>query len=71
MRVRARVKATSFKETLDTKDKVLIMGHENGDFDSFGASVGVYIMTRQLGKDAHIVVNSLTKAVEEMKERFE
>ena len=71
VRVRARVKATSFKETLDTKDKVLIMGHENGDFDSFGASVGVYIMTRQLGKDAHIVVNSLTKAVEEMKERFE
>ena len=70
VRVRARVKATSFKETLDTKDRVLIMGHKNGDFDSFGASVGVYTMAKQLGKDAHIVVNSLTNAVDEMKQKF-
>ena len=70
VRVRARVKATSFREVLDTKDKVLIMGHKNGDFDSFGASVGVYIMAKQIGKEAHIVVNSLTKAVDDMKQKY-
>ena len=69
-RVRARVKATTFRETLDTKDKVLIMGHKNGDFDSFGASIGMYIMTKPLNKDVHIVVNSLTNAVEEMRQKY-
>lgn len=70
VRVRARVKATSFRETLDTKDKVLVMGHKNGDFDSFGACIGVYIMAKHLGKGVHIVVNSLTNAVEEMRKKF-
>ena len=70
VRVRARVKATSFKEMLDTKDKVLIMGHKNGDFDSFGASIGAYIMAKQHGKAAYIVINSLTHAVEEMQQKF-
>ena len=69
-RVRARVKASSFREVLNTKDKVLIMGHKNGDFDSFGASIGTYIMAKYLVKDVHIVVNSLTKAVEEMKNKY-
>lgn len=71
VKVRARVKATSFKETLDTKDKILIMGHENGDFDSFGACIGVYVMAKQLGKDVHIVVNTLTNAVIEMKRQYD
>lgn len=70
VRVRARVKSASFRETLDTKDKVLIVGHKKGDFDSFGASIGVYIMAKHLGKDTHIVINSLTKATEEMKTKF-
>ena len=70
VRVRARVKATSFKETLDTKDKVIVMGHKNGDFDSFGACIGVYLMARHLGKEVRIVVNSLTKAVDDMKKKF-
>ncbi|MCQ2609820.1 MAG: DHH family phosphoesterase, partial [Lachnospiraceae bacterium] len=70
VRVRSRVKATSFKETLDMKDKVLIMGHKNGDFDSFGASIRTYVMEKYLGKDVHIVVNSLTNVCEEMKKKF-
>ena len=69
-RVRARVKATSFRETLDTKDKVIVMGHKNGDFDSFGACIAVYIMAKHLGKDVHIVINSLTNAVEEMRQKY-
>ena len=71
VKVRARVKAMTFRETLDTKDKVLVVGHKNGDFDSFGASIGVYIMAKQLSKECHIVINSLTKAVGEVKNRME
>lgn len=71
VRVRARVKAASFRETLDTKDKILIMGHKNGDLDSFGASIGVYAMTKHLGKEAHIVVNSLTNDAKDFKTYFD
>ncbi len=69
-RVRARVKAISFREILDTKDRVLIMGHKNCDLDSFGSSVGVYIMAKYMGKKVSIVQNTLTKVVEDLKERF-
>ena len=69
-RVKARVKATSFREMLDTKDKVLILGHYNQDMDSFGASIGVYCMANFLGKEVHIVQNTLTNAVKDMKNRF-
>ena len=69
-RVRSRVKANSLKEILNTKDKVLIMGHKNGDFDSFGASIGMYLMAKSQGKDCHIVINSLTSAVEETMNKY-
>lgn len=69
-RVKARVKSTSFREMLDTKDKVIILGHFNQDMDSFGASIGVYCMANFLGKEVHIVQNSLTNAVKDMKQRF-
>ncbi|MDO5563686.1 MAG: DHH family phosphoesterase [Eubacteriales bacterium] len=69
-RVRSRVKAKAFREVLDTKDKILIMGHKNVDFDSFGASVGVYMMAKFIGKDVHIVQNSIAKGVNVLKEKF-
>ena len=69
-RVRARVKATSFKEILDTKDKVFVMGHKNADPDSFGACVGVAAMANYIGKEVYIVMNSATRATEEIRKRF-
>ena len=46
------------------------MGHKNGDFDSFGACVGIYLLAKQRNKDVHIVINSLTNAVEEMRQKY-
>ena len=43
-RVKARVKAQAFQELIESKDKVLIMGHINSDMDCLGSSVGVYRM---------------------------
>lgn len=62
-RVKARVKAQAFKELLNNKDTVLIMGHKRPDADSFGAAVGVYRLVKTLGKNAHIVINEITSAI--------
>lgn len=62
-RVKARVKAQAFKELLNNKDTVIIMGHKRPDADAFGAAVGVYRLVKTLGKNAHIVVNEVTSAI--------
>lgn len=62
-RVKARVKAQAFKELLNNKDTVIIMGHKRPDADSFGAAVGVYRLVKTLGKNAHIVINEVTSAI--------
>ena len=69
-RVKARVKAQAFQELLESKDRVLIMGHANGDVDCLGASVGVYRMVTSLGKRAYIVENQVTAPILPLKNRF-
>lgn len=69
-RVKARVKAQALQELLESKDKVLIMGHANGDMDCLGASVGVYRIVTNLGKRAYIVQNRVTPPILPLKERF-
>ncbi|EGL36940.1 DHH family phosphoesterase [Oribacterium sp. oral taxon 108] len=69
-RVKARVKAQAFEELIDSKDKVLIMGHKNADMDCLGASVGVYRMITALDKRAYIVQNKVTSTILPLKERF-
>lgn len=59
-RVKARVKAHALREILETKDKVLIMGHSLADADSFGASVGIYRLCKSLNKETHIILDKLT-----------
>ena len=69
-RVKARVKAHALKEYVETKEKVVIMGHSYGDIDSLGSAIGVYRIAKTLGKKAQIVVNEVTGSVRPMLERF-
>lgn len=69
-RVKARVKAQAFRELLETKDKVVVMGHRMTDADSFGAAVGIYRAAKTLNKKAHIVVNDVSTSVRPMLEVF-
>lgn len=69
-RVKARVKAHALREILENKDKVIIMGHQIGDVDSFGASVGIYRATKAINKKAHIVINEVTTSVRPMMDRL-
>ena len=69
-RVKARVKAHALRELMETKDRLLVMGHKRGDIDSLGASVGIYRIATALDKKAHIVANDMTGSVRPMMERF-
>ncbi|WP_143321976.1 DHH family phosphoesterase [Clostridium sp. HBUAS56010] len=69
-RVKARVKAHALRELMETKDRLLIMGHRLTDVDSFGAAVGIYRIATAMNKKANIVINEVTTSVRPMQERF-
>ncbi|MCH5248837.1 MAG: DHH family phosphoesterase [Lachnospiraceae bacterium] len=69
-RVKARVKAHALREIISVKDKIYVMGHNLGDTDSFGASVGIYCIAKALGKQAHIVLNDVTASMQPMVDMF-
>lgn len=69
-RVKARVKAHALRELLETKDRLLIMGHKIGDIDSFGAAIGMYRIATALNKRASIVINEVTSSVRPTMDRF-
>ena len=69
-RVKARVKAHALRELLETKDRLLIMGHKIGDTDSFGSAIGMYRIAAALNKKANIVINEVTSSVRPMMDRF-
>ena len=70
-RVKARVKAQSFREIIEENEKVIIMGHSMPDADSFGAAVGVYRIVKYLGKKAYIVLNTVTDSIGTVVDRFQ
>ena len=69
-RVKARVKAHALREIIASKDRVLVMGHRNGDVDSFGAAVGIYRIARTLDRKANIILNDVTTSIQPLAELF-
>lgn len=69
-RVKARVKAHALRETLESRENVIIMGHCISDVDSFGAAIGIYCAAKVLGKKAQIVLNEVTSSLRPLKECF-
>lgn len=69
-RVKARVKAHALRELLETKEKVVIMGHKICDIDSLGAAIGIYRAVKAINKNAWIVINEITTSIRPMLERF-
>ena len=57
--VRARTVGTQLIRLMENADNVLIMGHQNGDYDSFGATVGMarFALQHFSADRVHIVVN--------------
>lgn len=69
-RVKARVKAQSLREIIESKDQLIIMGHKMSDADSFGAAVGFYSIAHYYGKKAHIVLDEVNSSVKSLVDRF-
>lgn len=69
-RVKARVKAQALKELLSASDKMLVMGHRNGDADSLGSAIGIWKIARCYGKNVHIVLNGTNRSLYPMYKQF-
>ena len=71
-KVKARIVAHTLEDLIKDSDKVMIMGHKNGDIDSLGSSLGLYRLSKAIGKDAYVVSDvfgaSLGKFVDTLKE---
>ena len=55
--IRARVIAQTLAGIIKKSDNVLIMGHKQSDFDSFGASIAMYAMCKAYGKKTYIIID--------------
>ncbi len=69
-RVKARVKALALHDIIVSKERVIVMGHQISDMDSFGAAIGVYCAARTLGKKVQIVLNTVSSTLRPFRERF-
>ena len=69
-RVKVRVKAHALRQRLEANDNVLIMGHNLPDIDSFGSALGIYIIAKKFGKEAHIVFGEISSSVRPFMNRF-
>ena len=69
-RVKARVKAQAFRELIENRDQLFIMGHKIADIDSVGAAVGIWRIAQAMNKKAHIVLSRANSSVKPILERL-
>ena len=69
-RVKARVKAHALKEFIESKEKVVVMGHRMLDIDAFGSAIGICRACKTLEKRAYIVVDTPTSSIKPFLEAF-
>ncbi|WP_306483490.1 DHH family phosphoesterase [Anaerococcus sp.] len=68
-KVRSRVISQALRRMIQSSPDIYIMGHNNPDMDSFGSSLGVYEGTYDMGKEVYIVLNEVTRPIENMYDR--
>ena len=54
-KVKARTIAQSITRVISSSDNVIIMGHKNIDIDAIGSALGLYRLSKTLGKECYIV----------------
>ena len=71
-KVKARTIAQSISQAIKDSSNVLIMGHRNIDIDAIGSALGIYRLSKSLGKNCNIVTEpsgkSLGKFIEVLRE---
>lgn len=69
-KVKTRLVAKSVAEFIKASSNVIIMGHRFSDFDSFGAAVGMYALSKHFSKDTRICINLKTTLAYDLVEKF-
>ncbi len=69
-RVKARVKARALQEIIESRSRVVVMGHRIADIDAIGAAIGIYRAARTAGRPAHIVADDISESVGPVLESF-
>ena len=70
-KVKARIVAHALENLIKEAKNVMIMGHVNPDMDSVGASLGIYRLAKTLEKNAYIVMDDKTPAIETFRKSIE
>lgn len=65
-KVKARVISHALRQLIDQSHDVFIMGHEMQDLDCLGSALGIYRCCSNIGKVAHIVLNSVNAGIENL-----
>lgn len=70
-KVKARVVAQALENLIKKSKKVMIMGHSNPDMDCVGASLGIYRLAKTLERNAYIVMDTKTSALDAFRKSIE
>lgn len=69
-RVKTRATALAMKDFIKNSDKVIFMGHNNADYDCFGAAMGLQRAVRALNKTPYIIYDNNSPAIKELYEEL-
>jgi len=69
-RVKTKIISQAFRELVISCENVVVMGHKNGDMDSFGASIGIYRAAVSLNKTCFVIFDSNNKTIRESVKKF-
>lgn len=70
-RVKARVKAHALQELIESRDRVIVMGHRLSDIDSLGAALGVCRAAQASGKKGYIVLDTVIGSIRPLLDKLQ
>lgn len=69
-RVKARVVSQAMREIILSAEDIIIMGHKYADVDVLGSAIGLYAITRSLGKKPKILLDTYNQTVERFLNKY-
>lgn len=69
-KVKARIVSANLADQIRQHDIIFAVGHMFSDFDSVGASIGVYEMAKALGKPCYVVVDRDKSMANQLIDRY-
>lgn len=61
---KSRIIAHALKQLINDSSRVIVIGHQWPDMDCFGAALGAYKISENLGKDTYLVIEEYNEALQ-------